>query len=147
MIGIREKADPERSELIVDVGIVNDLAGQIDRTVREARPRLVRVIHGAIHAVAEAELAREVQCQSPRCVRVACRFDAIDQVAVIALCQLSGDSVLEIETLPEYQWWHAGDRRAAAAHAARRATSKYTGTRPAPPTRGGHSSFHSHTRG
>src|SRR4051812_13883930 len=106
MIGIGEKADPERSELIVHVRVVNDLAGQVDRAIREARTRLVRVIHRAIHAVAEAELAREMQCQPSRYVRVACPFDAIDQVAVIALGQLSGDGVLEIETLPEYQWWH-----------------------------------------
>ena len=59
--GIAEEADALRAQLIVDVRVVDDLAGQEDGAIGKARPRLVGVVDGAIDAVAEAELAREVQ--------------------------------------------------------------------------------------
>ena len=56
---------PMRAQLLVDVRVVDDLAGQVDAPVGKLAPRLVGVVHGAIHAVAEAELAREVHREPP----------------------------------------------------------------------------------
>ena len=67
--GIRQEADPCRAQPIVDVRVVDDLAGQKDVAAGEAAPRLVGVVDGAIDAVAEAELAREVDGQPAGVVR------------------------------------------------------------------------------
>ena len=48
------------AQLIVDVRVVDDLAGQEDVAAGEAAARLVGVVDGAVDAVAEPELAREV---------------------------------------------------------------------------------------
>ena len=58
-VGIAQKADALRAQLIVDVRVVDDLAGQKDVAVGKALARLIGVVDGAIDAVAEAELARE----------------------------------------------------------------------------------------
>ncbi len=57
---------PCRAELVVDVRVMDDFAGQEDGAVREAAPRLVGVVDGPIDAVAEAELAREMNGE-PAC--------------------------------------------------------------------------------
>ena len=56
---------PSAAQLIVDVRVVDDFAGQEHRAIGKARPRLVRVVHRAIDAVAEPELAREVHVSRP----------------------------------------------------------------------------------
>ncbi len=56
--------DPHGPQLLVDVRVVDDLAGQEHAAVGEALPGLVGVVDGAVHAVAEAELAREVDGQA-----------------------------------------------------------------------------------
>ena len=61
--GSRQEPDALRAQLIVDVRVVDDLAGQDDRRDRETLARLVGVIDRAIDAVAEAELAREMDRQ------------------------------------------------------------------------------------
>ena len=60
LAGVAEEADALRAKLVVDVRVVNDLAGQEDRAVGKALTRLIRVVDRAIDAVAESELAREV---------------------------------------------------------------------------------------
>ena len=60
---VGEEADALRAKLVVDVRVVDDFAGQEHRAIGKALARLVRVVHGAIDAVAEAELAREVDGQ------------------------------------------------------------------------------------
>ncbi len=71
------------------------------RAIREAPPRLVRVVNRAIDAVAEAELAREVDGQPAGPVGEVVGLDAIDEVAVIAVGQHAGDGMLQIEAFPE----------------------------------------------
>ena len=51
---------PWSRSCVVDVRVVDDLAGQEDLPVGKPLARLVGVVDGAIDAVAEAELAREV---------------------------------------------------------------------------------------
>ena len=67
LAGIGQEADALRAQLVVDVRVVDDLAGQEDAPVREALARLIGVVDGAVDAVAEAELAREVDGQPARC--------------------------------------------------------------------------------
>ena len=57
---IAQKPDALRAQLVVDVRVVNDLAGQMDRAIGEALARLVGVVDGPIDAVAEAELAGQM---------------------------------------------------------------------------------------
>ena len=64
--GVRQEADAERPQLVVDVRVVDDLAGQVDVLVGELAPRLVGVVHGPVHAVAEPELLREVDREPAR---------------------------------------------------------------------------------
>ena len=58
--GIGQEADALGAQLVVDVRVVDDLAGQVDGTIGKPLARLIRVVDGAIDAVAEAELAREM---------------------------------------------------------------------------------------
>jgi hypothetical protein len=46
--------------------VVDDFAGQEDRPIGEPFARLVGVVHGAVHAVAETELAREADRRATR---------------------------------------------------------------------------------
>ena len=57
---VGQDADPERLDAAVHLGVVDDLAGEEDPAVRELLPRLVGVLHRAVDAVAEAELAGEL---------------------------------------------------------------------------------------
>ena len=59
-----EETHAGRTQPAVDVRVVNDLAGQEDAPVREPMPCLIRVVDGAVDAVAEAELARQTHGQT-----------------------------------------------------------------------------------
>jgi hypothetical protein len=61
---IGQEPDAPRAQLIVDVGIVDDLAGEKDALVRKLLAGLVRVVDRAIDAVAEAEFGREMDRQA-----------------------------------------------------------------------------------
>ena len=63
---IAEEADALRAQLVVDVRVVDDFAGQEHLPVGKPLARLIGVVDGAIDAVAEAELAREVHGQPAR---------------------------------------------------------------------------------
>ena len=57
---VAQEPDAHRAQLIVDVRVVDDFAGQEHAAIGKALARLVGVVDGAIDAVTEAELAREV---------------------------------------------------------------------------------------
>ena len=57
---IAQKSNASSPEPMVHMRVVDDLAGQKHRPVGEPLPRLIRIVHGAIDAVAEPELVREV---------------------------------------------------------------------------------------
>ena len=63
--GIGQKADALRAQLIVDVRVVDDFAGQKDVAVGKPVPRLIGVVDGAVHAVAEPELTGQKNGQAP----------------------------------------------------------------------------------
>ena len=88
--------------------------------IGKALARLIGVVDGAIDAVTEAELAREMDGQAPGREPVAVCLDAGHERAVIAGGEHVGDLVLEVEAFAEDQWRHAccsphshvpGDRR------------------------------------
>ena len=81
--------------------VVNDLAGEVHRSIGKPPARLIRVVHGAVHAVAEAELAREVDGEPAGPVREVVGLDALDDLAVIVLGQHAGDGTLQVEPFPE----------------------------------------------
>ncbi len=101
--GIRQKANAERPQLLVHVGVVDDLAGEIHRLIREAVPGLIRVVHGPVDAVAEAEFAGDVNRQAAAAVREVVRLDPANEFAVVVSCKASRDLVLQRETPPENQ--------------------------------------------
>jgi hypothetical protein len=84
---------------------VDDLAGEKHLAIREALARLIRVVDGAVDAIAEAELAREVNGETARRVLVVGFLDRRDEVAVITLGEDVRDLVFEVEAFPEDQRW------------------------------------------
>ena len=90
--------------------IVNDFAGQEDASIGESFPRLIRVIDGPIHAVTEAELPREMDCQPPGVIGEILGFDPLDEGAVVVLGQHAGDGVLEVEAFAEDEGGHSPKR-------------------------------------
>src|SRR5581483_2758133 len=68
---------------------------------RKALERLIGVVDGAVHAVAEAELASQMYRESAGSVDESRRFDLFDQLAVIALAQLGRHRLLQVEALSE----------------------------------------------
>jgi len=95
---IAEKADSLRADLIVDVRVVDDFAGQKQRAIGKALARLIGVVNGAIDAVTEAKLASEVQAQPTGLKSIVSCLDRRHEVAVITLRQHVRDFVLEVET-------------------------------------------------
>jgi hypothetical protein len=85
---IRQDADAARTELIVDVRVVDDLAGQENALVRKLLARLVRVVDRAIDAVAEAEFRREMDRQTAGLIDMPRVPNLIDDSAVVGGGQL-----------------------------------------------------------
>ena len=69
----------------------------------KAPPGLVGVVHRAVDAVAEPELAREMDGQPAGVVAVVVRPDAVDDRAVVGGRQFPGDGLLHVEALAEDQ--------------------------------------------
>src|SRR5690606_11371737 len=105
-----EEPDARAAQLLVDVGVVDDLAGQVDALALEPFARLVGIVHGAIDAVAEAELPREVDGHPPGLVAVVVGPHLVHERAVIVASELVLDGVLEVEPLAEAQWLHGMPR-------------------------------------
>ena len=103
---VAQKTDAHRSQLFVDVRVVDDFAGQMDGAIRKPLARLVRIVDRAVDAVAEAELTGEMDRQPPGAKREVVRLDAIDDYAVVVLGQHAGDGILQVETFAEDEGWH-----------------------------------------
>jgi predicted nucleic acid-binding protein len=96
-----------RAQLVIDVRVVNDFAGEVHVPIGETLARLIGVVDGAIDAVTEAELLREMNREAAGVEAVAVRLDAGDERTVIAGRQHVGHLVLEVEPFTEDQWRHA----------------------------------------
>ena len=62
--GVAEKLDALVAQPVVDVRVMDDFAGQEHAAIGKPLSRLIGVVDGAIDAVTEAELAREVDRES-----------------------------------------------------------------------------------
>ncbi len=106
LAGIAQEPDACRPQLLVDVGVVDDFAGQEHPLVGEPLPGLVGIVDRAIDAVAEAELPRQVDGQPALVVPEIAGSDALDDVAVVVARQVALDGVLQVEALAEDEWLH-----------------------------------------
>ena len=98
---VGKKTDAHRPELLIDVRIVNDLAGQEHVAVGEAFARLIRVIDRPIDTVAEPEFTREMQRQPAGTKDEIVRLDPIDERTMVIVGQHAGDGMLQIEAFAE----------------------------------------------
>ena len=100
---IAQEPDAGVAQLVVDVRVVDDLAGEEDVAIGKPPARLVGVVDGAIDAVAEAELAGEVDGEPAGVVAVIAGADVVDDAAVVGRRQLARDGLLHVEALAEDQ--------------------------------------------
>ncbi len=102
--GSRESArmlDAHRLDALVDVGVMNDFAGEKHAAIGKLAARLVGVIDGAIDAVTKAELFRELEVETAGRRFVAQGFEAFDDGALIGTRQNRPDLGFQAETLLE----------------------------------------------
>ena len=102
-IGIAEKLNALGAEAVVDVRVVDDLAGEKHAAVRKPLARLVGVIDRAVDAVAEPELTREMNREASGPVLEVVRLDLLDEIAVIVLVQLGRDRVFQVEPFSKHE--------------------------------------------
>src|SRR5207253_1962449 len=100
---VAQELNAEAAQPIVDVRVVNDLACEKHAAIGKALPGLIGVVDRAIHAVAKAELAREMNGEPAGLMEEPVGLDAFDQVAVIVLVQLSRNRLFQVEALSEDQ--------------------------------------------
>jgi hypothetical protein len=106
LFGIAEEANALAAQLVVDVRVVDDLAGQEYVLIGEPLAGLIGVVDGAIDAVAEAELPGQMDGEASRLVAIVLFLDLVDERAVIALGEHAGDLVFQVEAFPENQRGH-----------------------------------------
>ena len=96
-----QELDAHLLELPVHVRIVDDLAHQEEPAVGELVAGLVGVVHRAVHAVAEAELAGQPEGERAHVERVVAGPEQVHEPAVVVRAPLLLDRALEAETLAE----------------------------------------------
>src|SRR5690349_9838487 len=107
VVGPPEELHAHRLQLLVDVGIVDDLAHQKDLPLGKLGARLVGVFHGAVHAVTEAELARQLEGQIAGGQDIAPGADLVHHSAVVVRRQRPFDMALEPEAPSKVGLLHA----------------------------------------
>ena len=90
----------------VDVGVVDDFAGQEDAAIGKLPPGLVGVVDGAIDAVTKAEFLGELEVEPARAGLVAEGLEAFDDGALIGTRQNRSDLGFQAETLLEIRFVH-----------------------------------------
>ncbi len=101
--GIAEEPDAAGAEPVVHVRVVDDFAGEENVAPGKPRDCLVGIVDGAVHAVAEAELPREVDDEATLLVTVVARAHFVDQRAVVGGGQLARDGLFHVEALAKDQ--------------------------------------------
>ena len=101
LVRIREKPDPVVAQPLIDVRVVDDLAGQEDVPSREPPPRLVGVIDRPVDAVTEPEFPGEVQREPAGRKVIAAGADLVDDRAVVGRRELACDGLFHVEALTE----------------------------------------------
>ena len=102
-----QELDAHLLEFPVDVRIVDDLAHEQEPAVGELVAGLVRVVHRAVDAIAEAEFARQPESERPHRQRVVPGAQQVHEPAVVVGAPLLLDGALEAEALPEIRAVHA----------------------------------------
>ena len=77
------------------------IAGQEDVAPRESPPRLIRVVDRPVNAVAETELAGEIESEPAGGELIVAGADLIDNRAVVGRRELAGDGLFHVEALTE----------------------------------------------
>ena len=98
---VGKDVNPFFAEAVVDVRVVDDLAGQQHALRGEFLPSLVRVIDRAVHAVAEPEFLRQVERETSARLNEPGCLEVVDDAAVIGRCQVGRDRLFQVETLTE----------------------------------------------
>ena len=98
-VRIAQKTNPRLAQAVVDLRVVDDLAGQVDAAVGEAAARLVGVADRAVDAVAEPELARQVHGEPPGPPAVAGVLDLVDKPAVVVAGQIASHRQFQVQAL------------------------------------------------
>ena len=78
-----EKLDAHGADLVVHLGVVNDLAENIDRLLGKDLARGVSQVNGPLDAIAKAELLGELDGQIAGRKDMAAGANPLDQVAAI----------------------------------------------------------------
>ncbi len=99
---------PAAAQALVHVRVVDDLAGEEDVALREPAPGLIGVVDGTVDAVAEAELAGQVQGEPAGDMAIVRCPHGIDEAAVIGSRELSSNGLLHVEALAEDQRFGGG---------------------------------------
>ena len=107
---LAQESDAGGPQPIVDVGVVDDLAGQVDVLFGKSPPRLVGVVDCAVDAVAEPELAGEVHREPSDLMLEVVRPDLLDDTAVVGRGQFSGHRLFHVEALAEDEGLGLGRR-------------------------------------
>ena len=97
---------PMSLDAAVDVGVVDDLAGQEHAAIGKLAARLVGVVDGAIDAVAKAEFLGELEVEPARAGLVAEGLEAFDDGALVGTRQNRSDLGFQAETLLEIRFVH-----------------------------------------
>jgi hypothetical protein len=95
-----EELHPQLDELLVHLGVVDDLVGDVDVPVGMDLEGLVGVLDGALDPVAEAHLAGHVQGKVAELQAEVVGLDAADNIAVVEIIrQLLADGRLVAKSL------------------------------------------------
>ena len=109
LVGIvSQDADTHGPQVVVDVGVVDDLTHQKEPAVGKLAPAFVGVVHRAIHPVAEPELLGQPESQRPALEGVVARPHLLHQRAGVVSRQIPLDLLLEAESAAEIGRFHAG---------------------------------------
>ena len=103
LVGVAQKLNAFAAEAIVDVRVVDDFAGQKHAAVGKSLARLIGIVDGAVDAVAEAELAREMDRETAGPVLKVVGLDLLNEIAVVVLIQLGRDRIFQVEALAEHE--------------------------------------------
>src|SRR5207302_6595412 len=80
--------------------------GEVHAAIGKSLARLIGVVHGAVDAVAEPELAREVHRETSCAMREVLVLDLLDERAVIIVREHAGDGMLQVEAFAEDEGRH-----------------------------------------
>ena len=94
---------PLRAQAIVDVGVVDDFACQEHAAIGKSLARLIGIVDGAVDAVTEPELAREMDGEASGPILKVVSLDLLDELAVVVLIQLGGDRIFQVEAFAEHE--------------------------------------------